>query len=167
MSDLLNTVLTGFCIGLSIIGLLNAYPGEPFKYDTNAVDDSGNDQQIPIAVEGEEKIVNSKKLQKLLGGSADELRSAIAQEREKSISQAESGLSMCRIIEYGAYLFLILILFFMINVWSNGEFGRIIAGALYSNLFFLQIAYFKKLSSMKYTNFFRTVSKRSRILGFR
>ena len=134
MSELLYTVLTGFCVGLSIIGFLSAYPGEPFKYDANAVEDSGSDQQTPAAAVGEEKIVNSKKLQKLLGFSADELRSAIAHEREKSLSQMESQWSMCHIIEYGAYVFLMLILFFMINVWSNGDFGRIVAGKLYSNL---------------------------------
>jgi hypothetical protein len=134
MSELLYTVLTGFCVGLLIIGFLSAYPGKPFKYDANAVEDSGSDQQTPAAAEGEEKIVNSKKLQKLLGCSADELRSAIAHEREKSLSQIESRWSMCHIIEYGAYLFLMLILFFMINVWSNGDFGRILAGKLYSNL---------------------------------
>ena len=160
MSDLLNAVLVGLTVGVLSIGLLSIYPGEPFKFDTTSTSVNEDKPENDInATRTEEQIVNSKKLQKIFGCTADELRSSLAREREKSANTIDNSFSICRFIEYGAYIFLMLILFFAINVWSQGEFGQIVAGT--ESLFFSLKSYSSRIISLH----FRIIFNRNRISG--
>ena len=81
-SDLVNSAGVGFTLAVTLITILSYFPGEPFSYDNSKFEGDAPDSvgellkgaaEAKITEEdeknAEEKIVHSRKLQKLLGMS--------------------------------------------------------------------------------------------------
>lgn len=102
------------------------FPGEAFKYEVN--DNIHSDENEDSRKASEERLAKSQKLQQLLGLSSDELQAVINDAKKFSAHSENHALTACRIVEIIAYLFLFGVFFLALNVWSKGDFGRIVSG---------------------------------------
>lgn len=133
---------TGAVLAIGIIVFLSFFPGEPFQYKVDsetqgAVESTTGEENLktdPAELQRqEERVSKSKKLQKLLGLNDVELKKALTSSRnsrseDDSTDNDTSSLSFCRVVELFLYIALVLLLFFIVNVFTQGDFGRVLVG---------------------------------------
>ena len=129
MNDLVISSIAGLTLALLIIVLLRAFPGEPFEYKVGI--DGDENELSEVSEEHKEKmkesIMKSKKLQGILGMSGDELKAAL-EKAKNDPPPSSSPFSVCRLIEYVVYILLFGLAFFCLNMFTNGDLGRMVVG---------------------------------------
>lgn len=129
MNDLAISSMAGLGLAVGLIVVLNMYPGEPFDYKS-AVDGDmglGDDINEEEKAKAEETVVKSKKLQKILGMSGEQLKEAL-EKAKKDPPPPDTYFNACKLIEYIVYILLFGIAFFILNIITNGDLGRMVVG---------------------------------------